>query len=131
MKYLLMIYTNPRTWGHPSFLRAAEAETMSQDEHEEMSEQFEALMKEIVESGELVGGEALAAPVHTRTVRVREGTPVTTDGPYVEAKEQLAGFFVVDCESPERAYEIAARFPDARFAAVEVHPIMNLSAQEM
>jgi hypothetical protein len=57
--------------------------------------------------------------------------PVATDGPYLEAKEQLAGYFVIDCEGPERAAEIAARFPDARFAAVEVRPIMDMSGQEM
>jgi hypothetical protein len=57
--------------------------------------------------------------------------PVTTDGPYVESKEQLAGYFVLDCESPERAASIAARFPDARFAAVEVRPIMDMAGQEM
>lgn len=74
---------------------------------------------------------ALAHPAKTRSVRVRDGVPVTTDGPYVETKEQLAGYFVLDCESLERAEEIAASFPDARFAAVEVHPIMDLSGQEM
>jgi hypothetical protein len=66
-----------------------------------------------------------------RTVRVRDGVPATTDGPFGEAGEQLAGYFVADCESLERATEIAARFPDARFAAVEVRPIMDLSGQEM
>jgi hypothetical protein len=78
-----------------------------------------------------VAGEALADPALTKHVRGREGVPVITDGPYLEAKEQLAGYFVVDCESPERAAEIAARFPDARFAAVEVRPIMDMSGQEM
>ena len=131
MKYLLLIYSNPRTWGHPAFLRATEAQDMSPQERDQMSEQFETLLKEITESGELISAEALADPVNTRTVRVRGGVPVTTDGPYVEAKEQLAGYFVIDCETPERAGEIAARFPDARFAAVEVRPIMNLSAPEM
>ena len=62
---------------------------------------------------------------------MRDGLPAVTDGPYVEAKEQLAGYFVVDCDSPERATEIAARFPDALFAAVEVRPIMDTSGQEM
>lgn len=131
MKYMLLIYSNPESWGHPMYLRAHEALTMSGEERDEMTEQFEALFKEITESGELVGGEALADPVNARTVRVRDGVPATTDGPFSEAKEHLAGFFVVDCESVERVTEIAARFPDARFAAVEVRPIMNLSGQEM
>ena len=73
---------------------------------------------------------ALADPVNTWSIRVRNGVPATTDGPYVETKEHLAGYLLVDCESPERASEIAARIPDARFAAVEVHPIMDMSGQE-
>ena len=68
---------------------------------------------------------ALAAPAATRTVRVRGGVPATTDGPFVEAKEHQAGYAVLDCETPERVAEIAARMPDARFAAVEVHPVVD------
>lgn len=131
MKYLVMIYSNPQTWGHPIFLRTAEALAMSEDERAEMTRQSDELFAEIAGSGELVTGEALADPSTVRTARVRDGAPVITDGPYLEAKEQLAGYFVVDCESAERATEIAARFPDARFAAVEVRPIMDMSGQEM
>jgi hypothetical protein len=131
VKYLLLIYGNPASWGHPMFLRAQEAAAMSGEERDEMSAQFETLLTEISGSGELVAGEALSDPVITRTLRVRDGVLATTDGPFIETKEQLAGYFVVDCETIDRATEIAARFPDARFAAVEVRPIMNLSGQEM
>lgn len=131
MKYLLLIYSNPESWEHPMFLRNPEFLAMSGDERDELTRQAEALHKEITESGELVVGAALADPVNTKTMRVRDGVPATTDGPYLEAKEQLAGYFVVDCDSPERATEIASRFPDARFAAVEVRPIMDMSGQEM
>jgi hypothetical protein len=131
VKYMLLIYGNPESWGHPMFLRVPEALAMSADERDQMTVQFDALLKEIGESGELIGGEALADSVITRTVRVRDGVAATTDGPFIETKEQLAGFFIVDCEDAERAVEIAAGFPDARFAAVEVRPIMDLSGQEM
>jgi len=57
---------------------------------------------------------------------VRGGLPAATDGPFIESKEQLAGYLLVDCPSPERASEIAARLPDARFAAVEVRPVTDL-----
>src|SRR3954464_13664539 len=107
---MLLIWSNPQNWGHPTFLRTAEAQAMSPAGREALSEQFETLMKEIAGSGELVGAEALPDPATTRTVRVRGGVPVTTDGPFVEAKEQFAGYFVVDCETPERALQIAARF---------------------
>jgi hypothetical protein len=70
---------------------------------------YEALNKELVESGEYVSGEALAWPEHTKVVRSDgKAAPVVTDGPYAEAKEMLAGFQIVDVDSVERAIEIAA-----------------------
>src|ERR1700677_155739 len=118
MKYMILIYANRENWGHPTFLRRPEAQAMPEEQRGRLMGEFEQLMREIHGSGELVGTEALADPV------------TTTDGPYVEAKEQLAGYFVVDCHSPQRAAEIAARFPDARFGAVEVRPVMDLSRPE-
>jgi hypothetical protein len=68
------------------------------------------LHKDLSEAGELVGAEGLALPAAARVVRAgKGGAPVVTDGPFAEAKEFLAGFWIVDCESAERAYEIAAR----------------------
>ncbi|MFG2001543.1 YciI family protein [Spirillospora sp. NPDC048911] len=131
MKYLLLIYSNAENWEHPIFLRHPEFLALPRRERDELIRRFEDLFKEITESGELVVGTALADPATTRTVRVREGVAATTDGPYGEAKEQLAGYFVLDCDGPERAAEIAAKFPDARFAALEIRPIMDLSGQEM
>lgn len=131
MKYLLLIYCNPENWEHPVFLHNPEFLALPQAEREALARQSDELFKEISESGEMVVGTPLADPATTRTVRVRDGVPVPTDGPYLESKEQLAGYFVIDCETPERAAEIAARFPDARFGAVEVRPIMGQSGQEM
>jgi len=66
--------------------------------------------KELTESGELVAAEGLAAPERARIVRAKKnGAPEVTDGPFAEAKEFLAGYWIVDVEEPERAYEIAAR----------------------
>ena len=62
---------------------------------------------------------------------MRGGVPAITDGPYVEAKEQLAGYCLLECESLERATEIAARWPDASYAAVELRPLMGPSGTEM
>lgn len=71
---------------------------------------YDALNKELTESGELVGSTALFWPEHTKVVRSDGRTaPVVTDGPYAESKEQLAGFQVVEVDSIERAVEIAAR----------------------
>jgi hypothetical protein len=66
--------------------------------------------KELAESGELVGAEGLAGPEQARIVRAKkDGSPEVTDGPFAETKEFLAGYWIVDCETPQRAYEIAAR----------------------
>jgi hypothetical protein len=68
------------------------------------------LNKDLGDAGELVAAEGLASPGQARIVRARkDGTPEVTDGPFPEAKEFLAGYWIVDCETPQRAYEIAAR----------------------
>ncbi|WP_131735600.1 YciI family protein [Actinomadura roseirufa] len=131
MKYLYLIYGNAENWGHPIFMRHPEYLALPEEERTRIAEVADRQFREIEKTGELISGTALADPVLTRTTRPRDGVPVSTDGPYMESKEQLAGFFVFDCETPERADEIAAMFPEARFGAIEVHPIMDLSGQEM
>jgi hypothetical protein len=98
---------------------------------ESLMGEVDALMEELTKSGELVGGEALGDPSNTKTVRVRGGVPAITDGPLAEAKEHFGGYLIIDCESPERATEIAALWPNARFTAMEVRPIMDTSGTEM
>src|SRR5215203_3558753 len=102
VKYLVLIYSNPATW-----------EAISEEERDSLMGEFDAFNKELTESGLFAGGAALADPSNTKTVRVRGGVPAITDGPYAEAKEQLAGYFVIDGVSLERATEIAARDPSA------------------
>jgi hypothetical protein len=120
VKYLALVYNNPGAF-----------EALSQTERDELMRQADAFLKELTESGELLGGQALADPSNGKTVRVRKGVPAVTDGPFAEAKEQLAGYYVLDCESLERATEIAARDPAARLWAVEVRPIMDTAGTEM
>jgi hypothetical protein len=120
VKYILLIYQNPAT-----------LETFSEEERDRLMVEAGEIMEELTQSGEWVGGEALADPSNTKTVRVRGGVPAVTDGPFVEAKEQLAGYSIVECETPERATEIAARWPDARYWAMEVRPIMEPGGEEM
>ncbi len=90
-----------------------------------------ALLKELTESGELVGTQALADPSNTKTVRARDGVPAITDGPLAEAKEHFGGYLIVDCESVERAADIAARWPNAHFAAMEVRPMMEQGGDDV
>ena len=112
MKYMLLIYNNPATY-----------EAFTDDERNTLFGEVDALMTELKESGEWVGGEALLDAALAKTVRVREGVPAVTDGPFVEAKEQFAGYLAVDCVSIDRAVEIAARWPDAKHFAMEVRPM--------
>ncbi|MEV8374954.1 YciI family protein [Kribbella sp. NPDC056861] len=123
MKYVLLIHSNPVTWGHPTFLHTEEGRKLPRSAREALSAQLEELFAELTERGELITAQPLAAPHETKVVRVREGVRATTDGPYSEAKEQLAGIFIIDVDSPERAEEIAARIPEAHYYAVELRPI--------
>lgn len=123
MKYLLLIHSNPKTWGHPSFLHTEEGIALPRAARKALTQQLDDLLAELSASGELVSADPLEAPSKAKVVRVREGVRATTDGPYTEAKEQLAGVFIVDVASQERAEEIAARIPEASFTAVELRPI--------
>jgi hypothetical protein len=81
--------------------------------------------------GIYLGGEALQPNPTATTVRVQDGKRIVTDGPFIEAKEQLAGYCLFQTDTPERAVEIAARWPDARHAGVELRPLMSASGTEM
>jgi hypothetical protein len=120
MKYMLLIYDNAQS-------RA----TFLGEQGEELMAEIDAIMQELTESGELVGGDALADPSNTKTIRLVDGVPAITDGPFAEAKEHLGGYLIVDCESVERAAEIARRWPSARFTPLEVRPLMDTSGAEM
>jgi hypothetical protein len=121
MKYMLLIYVNPEF-----------AADLSEQERTDLFGEVDAIMDGLRESGELVGFEALADASTTRTVKLREGLPAVTDGPFMESKELFGGYLIVDCENLERAVEIAAGWPDVRFGgALEVRAIMTNSEAEM
>src|SRR5215212_8739606 len=80
---------------------------------------------ELIESGELVFQQGLADPSQARTVKVQQGVPVATDGPFAESRESLVGFWVVDVENEARAVEIAARISQAADAPIEVRQCMD------
>jgi hypothetical protein len=95
---------------------------------------MESFNAELAASGELVETRGLAAPVHTRRIRLQKGVPVVTDGPYAETQEVLAGYWIVECASFDRATEIAARLsacpapPHVRERALaDVRPIADSS----
>ncbi len=123
MKYVILIHSNPQPWGHPTQKFTAEGRALPAEEHERSERGFEALMSEITASGELVTAEALADPASATLYRWSPAGHLTTDGPYAETKEQLAGFFLIDCATRARAEEIAAHFTQPG-GTVELRPAM-------
>jgi hypothetical protein len=81
--------------------------------------------EELIKAGVMLAGEGLTGPEDGFVVDFDADPPVVTDGPYAEAKEYLGSFTIVDCDSSERALEIAARNPSARYWGVEVRPLMH------
>jgi hypothetical protein len=123
MKYVILIHANPDPWGHPTSIYTPEGRALPPERHEEMDREFDALLEELSASGEFVTAEALADPASATVYRwTPQGHPAT-DGPYAEAKEQLAGFFIIDCGSRERAEEVAGQFAGPG-SVVELRPVM-------
>lgn len=120
MKYMLLIYSTPESWAN-----------LSAEQREGLSKAHDDLTRELREQGLLVSGAGLADPITSKTVSVRDDTTMTTDGPYAEAKEHLAGFYLVECDDIDQAIGYAARMPDAEYVAVEVRPVMDMAGLEM
>jgi hypothetical protein len=120
VKYMLMIYSSSESWAG-----------LSAEQRDGLARAHSELAQELSEQGLLVSAAGLADPITSRTVSVRDDATTTTDGPYAEAKEHLAGFYVVECENIDQAIGYAARMPDAEYLAVEVRPVMEPSGMEM
>ncbi|WP_232237855.1 MULTISPECIES: YciI family protein [Actinoalloteichus] len=116
---MLLIYGSDEQWAR-----------YSPAEFAALIEQDADFQQEIRESGELVSVEGMAETTNAKVVRVRDGVPVVTDGPYLESKEHLASYFVVDVENGERAVELAARYPAAGVNGVEVWPLLEQGGTE-
>jgi len=117
MKYLLLIYGDEKVYN----------ETVVNDPQAfqaEMDEYF-AFGRAGREAGVVLGGEALLDTSAATTVRVRDGRTLTTHGPFAETKEQLGGYYIVECANLDEAITWAARIPGARHGSVEIRPIME------
>jgi hypothetical protein len=115
MRYLLLIA------GDESASR-----TMSQADGEAMTAEYGEFGKAMAARGVLLGGERLRPTSDATTVRMRNGEVLTTDGPFAETKEQLAGYYMVDCNDLDEAIEVASKIPAARNGSIEVRPIWEL-----
>jgi hypothetical protein len=129
VKYMILTYASQQDYDAVAGKATGKA-AWSAEDFAAMGAFMESFTKELADSGELVETRGLTAPVHTRRVQLREGVPVVTDGPYAETQEVLAGYWVVECESFDRATEIAARLSScpapaevAATAVADVRPI--------
>jgi len=91
-------------------------------------EAWSAYTNELMESGAMVSGAGLQGAETATTVRVRDGERLLTDGPFAETKEQLGGFYALECKDLDEALEWAARIPEAKFGAIEVRPVIDYAA---
>lgn len=113
MKYLLLIYHDDRDFW-----------TLPEEQKQQIYLDYRALREELIETGKWVAGSQLKPASTATSVRVRDEKPLTTDGPFAETKEQLAGFFMVETASREEAEGIAARIPSARLGTIEVRELV-------
>ena len=109
MKYMILTYGSQQDYDGLAGRSAPGAPAWTAEEFAALGTFMDSFNKELAESGELVETRGLAAPVHTRRIQLQEGVPVVTDGPYAETQEVLAGYWIVECESFDRATEIAAK----------------------
>ena len=123
MKYVILIHSNPQPWGHPTGDFVAENMALPQEQRDQMTKEFNALLEQMHANGELIGGEALGDPATSKLYRWDAGESLATDGPYPEAKEHLAGFFLIDVEDQQRAEAIAAQFAGPA-ETIELRPAM-------
>ena len=116
MQYILLIYSSDEMW-----------ENKSADEINQIMGEYNAFTESIVKSGNFKAGEELQPATAATTVRVRNGKPQLTDGPFAETREQLGGFYLIEADNLDQATQIASRIPSAREGCVEVRPIMHRS----
>ena len=113
MQYLLLIYRSESEWARTS-----------EEEKGEIFQEYMTFARDIRTKGNYLGGEALHPVETAKTVRVRNGRVVTTDGPFAETKEQLGGYFLVEAKSLDEAIAIGSRIPAARTGSIEVRQIL-------
>jgi|SRR5436305_5279048 len=113
MKYAFTIYGDE-----------SQRESASPEDAQATTQAYMALTQEMQDSGVLVAGEGLYPTPTATTVQVRDGERSVTDGPFAETKEQLGGFFVLDCKDLDEAIEWAAKIPGAQSGSIEIRPVM-------
>jgi hypothetical protein len=112
MQYLLLIYRNE-----------ADASNMDPATAKKITDEYATFTQSIIQNGNFKAGDRLQPVTTATTVRVRDGKTLTTDGPFAETREQLAGYYLIEAKDLDAALAIAARIPGARVGSIEVRPI--------
>ncbi len=115
MRYALLICTDETAM-----------EAQSPEEAAASLNRYLAFGEEMTKRGVLQGGERLRPTTDATTVRVRDGEVLTADGPFAETKEQVGGFYLVDCKDLDEAIEVASKIPGAGIGTIEVRPIWDM-----
>ena len=115
MRYLLMICLDETSYA-----------AMSPEEAAASMAEYGEFWEQMSERAVLQGGERLRPTSDATTVRVRDGEVITSDGPFAETKEQMGGFYLVDCKDLDEAIEVASKIPGAAQGSIEVRPIWEL-----
>jgi hypothetical protein len=113
MQYLLLIYSEEKAWS-----------AMPKKEYEQFMGEYVEFTKSIADSGHYRGGNELDVVTKAKTVRVRNGKTLISDGPFAETKEQLGGYYLVEAQDAAEALKLAARIPSVRLGSIEVRPIV-------
>jgi hypothetical protein len=117
MKYILLIHQDEKAW-----------EQLSEPEREEIFRDYMEFSQEIKSDGHYIASARLHPASTARSVRVRGGKRLVTDGPFIETREQLGGYFLIEAKDLEEAIGIATRAPTARRGTIEVRPVMDVPA---
>ena len=113
MQYMCLIYDDEQAWAN-----------LDEATRGEVLQAYWAFTEKAKEAGVLVAGDALKPTSTATTVRVRDARTLTTDGPFAETKEQLGGYYLLECKDLDEALQWAAQIPSAKFGSVEVRPVM-------
>jgi hypothetical protein len=112
MKYMLLIYAAENSY--------------ADGERQQCYEESTALCHDLAARGQFITASPLQPIATATSVRVREGKPIITDGPFAETREQLGGFYMIEAKDLNEAISIAARIPGARKGTVEVRPVLEI-----
>ncbi|HUN05088.1 MAG TPA: YciI family protein [Aggregatilineales bacterium] len=118
MQYMILIYSNPELYA-----------ALSKQEQDSMMPDYFAFNAETAKRGALVQGAPLHPVTTARTLRIRDGKQVVTDGPFAETKEVLGGYYLLNCQSLDEAIDLAKQIPDAKCGSVEIRPVVDFSQQ--